>query len=115
MGKLTTPKQAAMNVSAMGPLFEEYLKSLIRDAVPEEIRGMAEYHLGWKDQQFREIDGLLGKRGRPVFALMSYALFNPDYEKFFPIAAAIELIHNCSLVFDDIQDRDPTRRGRPAV
>lgn len=115
MEKLTVAQQRDTDLTGMGPRFETYLKALIQASVPPEIRGMAEYHLGWKDQQFRDIEGLLGKRGRPMFAMLCYALFNRDYAQLFPVAAAIELLHNCSLVFDDIQDRDTTRRGRPAV
>ena len=32
-----------------------------------------------------------------------------------PAAAALELLHNFSLVHDDIEDKSPTRRGRPTL
>lgn len=95
--------------------FESYLKHLVRKSIPPELLGMVEYHLGWKDENFQDVAGLLGKRGRPMLALLAYSLFNPDYRAFLPVAGAIELVHNCSLVFDDIQDQDTMRRGRAAV
>jgi len=56
-----------------------------------------------------------GSRVRARLALhASFALGRPHSEAV-AIAAACELLHNASLVHDDLQDRDPLRRGRPAV
>lgn len=56
-----------------------------------------------------------GKRFRPTLCLLSSLAISGDYKKALPAAAAIELIHNFSLIHDDIQDEDKYRRGRMTV
>lgn len=56
-----------------------------------------------------------GKRIRPVLVLLCCDAFGGAPEKALPAAAAVELMHNFTLVHDDIMDRDDTRRGRPTV
>lgn len=56
-----------------------------------------------------------GKRIRPVLVLLCCDAFGAAPEKALPAAAALELMHNFTLVHDDIMDRDDTRRGRPTV
>ncbi|MDX9881531.1 MAG: polyprenyl synthetase family protein [Prolixibacteraceae bacterium] len=56
-----------------------------------------------------------GKRLRPVMVLLSYNLFRHDIEKAFPVALAVEIFHNFTLLHDDIMDRADMRRGQPAV
>lgn len=63
----------------------------------------------------RYILGLGGKRLRPVVLLLSHQLFDADYQRAFPAAAAVELFHNFTLVHDDIMDEAPLRRGQPTV
>lgn len=55
-----------------------------------------------------------GKRLRPILVLTTYKLFKEDYEKAFPFAIAMEMIHNFSLIHDDLPaiDNDDFRRGR---
>lgn len=94
---------------------DAYMKRAVRESVPESLVGMIEYHLGWRNERLEEVSGLLGKRGRPMLSLLTYLLFGSSYQRMIPVAAALEFIHDLSLIFDDIQDRDATRRGRPAV
>ncbi|MCB0572276.1 MAG: polyprenyl synthetase family protein [Phaeodactylibacter sp.] len=61
------------------------------------------------------IMGMGGKRLRPVLALWGCQLFRDDYEKALPVAMAIEVFHNFSLLHDDIMDEAPLRRGKPTV
>ena len=56
-----------------------------------------------------------GKRLRPVLALLGAQLFHDRIDPAFPIALAVEVFHNFSLVHDDIMDEAPLRRGKPAV
>ena len=56
-----------------------------------------------------------GKRLRPVMALLSCEASGGAPQSALPAALAVELIHNFSLVHDDIMDHDDTRRGRPTV
>lgn len=56
-----------------------------------------------------------GKRIRARLALEACAAFGVDRQTAIRWAAAIELLHNATLIHDDIQDGDTTRRGRPTV
>ena len=56
-----------------------------------------------------------GKRLRPVMAMLACEAAGGGGEVSLPVALAVELVHNFSLVHDDIMDRDATRRGRPTV
>lgn len=56
-----------------------------------------------------------GKRVRPALALMAYNLYKNDIEKVIPIAKAIEIFHNFTLLHDDLMDRADMRRGKPTV
>lgn len=55
-----------------------------------------------------------GKRIRPILVLATYKLFKDDYEVCLPYAIAIELIHNFSLIHDDLPgiDNDDYRHGK---
>jgi geranylgeranyl diphosphate synthase, type I len=79
----------------------------------EEYHLMLAYHMGWEG----ELAGptATGKRIRPLLVLLSTGAAQGDWEKALPAAAAVELIHNFSLIHDDIQDGSDQRRGRPTV
>lgn len=56
-----------------------------------------------------------GKRLRPTLMLATYKIFKEDYEKCMPYAVAMEMIHNFSLIHDDLPgiDNDDFRHGKP--
>lgn len=56
-----------------------------------------------------------GKRLRPILILKTYQLFKEDYTKCLPYAVAMEMIHNFSLIHDDLPaiDNDDFRHGKP--
>ena len=56
-----------------------------------------------------------GKRLRPILAIATYKLFKNDYEKVMPYAVALEMVHNFSLIHDDLPgiDNDDFRHGKP--
>ncbi len=56
-----------------------------------------------------------GKRLRPALTLMSYNLYKEDVLRVMPIALAIEIFHNFTLLHDDLMDRADMRRGKPTV
>jgi geranylgeranyl diphosphate synthase type I len=72
---------------------------------------MIEYHLGWREAR---PDGR-GKRVRPLLTLLSCEASGGQWQLALPAAAAVELIHNFSLIHDDIEDWSATRRGRETV
>lgn len=58
---------------------------------------------------------LKGKQIRPTLALLACQLFEGNTEKALPVAFAVEVFHNFSLMHDDIMDESPLRRGMPSV
>lgn len=56
-----------------------------------------------------------GKRLRPSLAMITCEALGGDVKKIFPIAIALELVHNFSLVHDDIMDKSTLRRNLPTV
>ena len=99
----------------------------IRDAVASNasaeaagLAGMLEYHLGWRDEQIAPLatPAPAGKKLRPGVVLLVAQASSPSGEitpAALNAAAAVELVHNFSLVHDDIQDRSALRRHRRTV
>ena len=71
---------------------------------------MLTYHMGWTGEGAGP--EATGKRIRPLMVLLTTASCGTDWKSALPAAAAVELVHNFSLVHDDIQDNSPKRRGR---
>jgi geranylgeranyl diphosphate synthase type I len=81
---------------------------------------MARFHLGWIEPDGKPTSpevraAVQGKRIRPYLAFLSGGLVGGTPESIAPVAAAIELLHNFTLIHDDIQDRSPNRRHRATV
>ena len=76
---------------------------------------MMQYHLGWVDSAFRPTKQKTGKRLRPVMCLLVCETTSGQYETALPAAVAIEVLHNFSLIHDDIEDQDTERHNRPTV
>lgn len=81
-----------------------------QDPYTPDLSAMIKHHFGWNSP-----DGTAGKRLRPLLTLLSCHASGGNWKSALPAAAAVETIHNFSLVHDDIQDRSSTRRGRPTV
>ncbi len=78
------------------------------DAQSAAFHEMLAYHMGWSG----EGAGKVGKRVRPLMMLLVVGGCGGQWLRAISPAAAIELVHNFSLVHDDIEDNSPTRRGR---
>lgn len=93
----------------------------MRDAFPQPRPGvelyyaMMHYHLGWVDEQLQPTRASSGKLLRPLFVLMANRVYGGDDQQALPLAAGIQLLHDFSLIHDDIEDNSPTRRGRPTA
>jgi geranylgeranyl diphosphate synthase type I len=74
---------------------------------------MLTYHMGWTGEGAGP--EATGKRIRPLLLLLSSAACGAEWMSALPAAAAVELVHNFSLVHDDIQDNSDKRRGRPTT
>lgn len=92
---------------------EEELKFAIGKA-SSPLYNMMRYHMGWVDELGQPRTGA-GKRLRPFFCLHACRSVGGDWRQALPVAAALELVHNFSLIHDDIQDASAERRGRPTV
>jgi len=82
---------------------------------PDPFYGMLQYHMGWVDENLQPAQVNGGKRIRPLLCLLSCAATGGDWQQAVPAAAAIEILHNFSLIHYDIEDASPTRRGRKTV
>jgi len=90
------------------------LKSVLTNRSPL-LYDMIRYHFGWIDEKGNPQQGWAGKAVRPTLCLLACKAVGGDWHDALPAAAAIELVHNYSLVHDDIQDDDRERRHRPTV
>ena len=102
-------------------VFERY-----RSAIDAEMRSaladhaspmydMLRYHLGWVDRRGQPAQQPSGKALRPTLCLLACESTRTDPHTVLPAAAAIEMVHNFSLIHDDIQDDDQERHHRPTV
>ncbi len=87
----------------------------VHDGALAPYYGMISYHLGWVDDDFSPTEGGSGKRLRPLLCLLSCEASGGDWHQALPAAAAIEFIHNFSLIHDDIEDNSVQRRHRPTL
>lgn len=92
----------------MRDCFSRYLSDF-----PYEFKEILEYQMGWMVDT--TVEQLRGKRFRPVVLLLVTHTLGGNWKDALPAALAIELIHNFSLIHDDIQDHSLTRRGRETV
>ncbi|NKY53859.1 polyprenyl synthetase family protein [Nocardia vermiculata] len=76
---------------------------------------MAGYHFGWCDVDGTLCHGVHGKGLRPALALATASACGASAADAVHAAAAVELLHNFSLIHDDVMDADPMRHGRPTV
>jgi geranylgeranyl diphosphate synthase type I len=121
---------AAAQVLAEAQAMVEPAYRAVVTALPEPLRQVTGYHVGWWDRAGRPASGT-GKAVRPALVLAcarAAASGKPgasaragDREvsiaqaRAVPAAVAVELVHDFSLLHDDVMDRDLTRRGRPAA
>lgn len=93
---------------------DAFLRSILDRAGPALLYRMMRYHLGWEDEEGRPTSAS-GKALRPSLCLWACEATSGDWRAALPAAAAMELVHNFSLVHDDIQDDDRLRHHRPTV
>lgn len=76
---------------------------------------MQEYHLGWRDAQLQPAESDPGKLIRPRLVLLACQTAGGNPEQALPLAAGVQLLHDFSLIHDDIEDNSDTRRGRSTL
>ncbi|MBI4496462.1 MAG: polyprenyl synthetase family protein [Chloroflexi bacterium] len=96
-------------------LVEAELRQVV-DGRTLPLYAVMRYHLGWTAPDGTPLpDGSAGKGVRSALCLLACRAVGGDPVRAVPAAAALELVHNFSLIHDDIQDRSPTRRHRATV
>src|SRR4051794_8987796 len=91
------------------------LKELVEQAL-DELQLWPDLH-GQRESVWYGLVGMGGKRIRPVISLAVGEALDAEPEQVMPAALALELVHNFSLVHDDLPslDDDAERRGKPSV
>ncbi|MDL2079961.1 family 2 encapsulin nanocompartment cargo protein polyprenyl transferase [Streptomyces sp. GXMU-J15] len=114
-GPLDGQEAMAILERARGAVDPE-LRSAI-ESLPDAMRRTALYHFGWQHADGTPAAGNAGKAIRPALVLTAAeALGGPPARKAaVRAAAAVELVHNFTLLHDDVMDRDTTRRHRPTA
>jgi geranylgeranyl diphosphate synthase type I len=128
--RFATPSALDDLAARIVPRIELEIEAAVRRDVEDSwMRGAIGYQLGWADASFAalapEHRRATGKRLRPLLAVLSFlaagaaahwdAINSADLDDVVTFAGAVELIHNFSLIHDDIEDRDRARRGRPTL
>lgn len=101
-------------VTVARDLVEPALRRAVDELAPS-MRTISRYHFGWADAQGRETPGGGGKALRPALTLLSAQVAGADASAAVPVAVAVELVHNFSLLHDDVMDNDLERRHRPTA
>ncbi len=103
------------------PLVEREMRRMIErlrptaGPQPNTLAIMLNYHLGFASVDGSPANANTGKRIRPMLTLLCCEAGGGAAADALPAAGAIELLHNFSLIHDDIEDRDELRRGRPTL
>jgi geranylgeranyl diphosphate synthase type I len=101
--------------------YKDLVEAGLSRSVPESngygLFSMLRYHLGWENQHGvpTESSTTQGKSLRPTLCMFACEALAVDPARALPAAAAMELIHNFSLIHDDIQDQDVERRHQPTL
>ena len=85
------------------------------DRLAPPMDTVAAYHFGWIDAAGNPADGAGGHAVRPALAVLSAEVTGSAPETGVPGAVAVELVHNFSLLHDDLMDGDEQRRHRDTV
>ncbi len=85
------------------------------DAELGRYYGMMEYHLGWRNADLAPAHTDPGKLVRPLLAILACQTVGGSASQALPLAAALQLLHDFSLIHDDIEDHSAQRRGRTTL
>lgn len=115
-GAVPTPHSTDPSVGS-GQAPSATLRAGPSTASGQALYTLLRYHLGWVDPQGGPLasSAFQGKALRPTLCLFACEALGGDLGKASCAAAALELIHNFSLIHDDIQDQDQERRHQPTV
>jgi geranylgeranyl diphosphate synthase type I len=136
---LTLPARTSSTVPPLFLRYQQEISLALRQAVAKASEaaiiadasafgsyyGQMHYHLGWVNAHFLPVQSHPGKLLRPTLLLLAYEVARAQggtrectahsLQRALPAAAAIELIHNFTLIHDDIEDADTERRHRTTL
>ena len=98
--------------------YREIIEVRLQQDVPEnesEVYKMLRYCMGWADKDGNPTDFTVGKLLRPSLCLFACESLGTSPERALHAAVTLELIHNFSLIHDEIQDFDQNRHHRPTL
>ncbi|MEV5174968.1 family 2 encapsulin nanocompartment cargo protein polyprenyl transferase [Streptomyces flaveolus] len=109
-------QEAAAQLERARALVDPELRAAV-ESLPGSMRRIACYHFGWQQADGTPAAGNAGKAIRPALVLAAAAALGGPAARTaaVPAAAAVELVHNFTLLHDDVMDRDTTRRHRPTA
>ena len=113
--------RAGPELPGMFDRYRDYLETALARAVPRAelhpVNAVLRYHLGWSDRDGNPspTPASQGKALRPTLCMFACDALGGEPRRAAPAAAALELIHNFSLIHDDIQDEGLERRHQPTV
>lgn len=109
-----------MSLDQLIPTYRPAIEDALREAVKnaddtglEKLHAMMAYHMGWEGEGAGP--AATGKRIRPLLVLLTAQAAGGNWHNALPGAVAVELVHNFSLIHDDIEDNSPLRRGRSTL
>ncbi|WP_285498688.1 family 2 encapsulin nanocompartment cargo protein polyprenyl transferase [Actinokineospora sp. NBRC 105648] len=108
------PRSARDVLAQARNLFDPALRAAV-DTLPESMRAIAGYHFGWWDEHGAPAAADSGKAIRPALVLVAAEAVGGDPSDALSAAVAVELVHNFTLLHDDVMDGDRTRRHRPTA
>ncbi|MEY9994155.1 geranylgeranyl diphosphate synthase type I [Streptomyces sp. V4I8] len=114
-GPLDGPEAAVILERARAAVDPE-LRAAV-ESLPPSLRRIARYHFGWEHEDGTPAAGNAGKAIRPALVLTAAAALGGPKARAAAVraAVAVELVHNFTLLHDDVMDRDTTRRHRPTA
>nr|WP_261989143.1 family 2 encapsulin nanocompartment cargo protein polyprenyl transferase [Streptomyces sp. uw30] len=114
-GPLDGP-EAAVILERVRASVDPELRAAI-ESLPPSMRKIALYHFGWEHPDGTPAAGNAGKAIRPALVLAAAAALGGPGARAaaVPVAVAVELVHNFTLLHDDVMDQDTTRRHRPTA
>ena len=100
------------------PSYHDKVETELKEIVgnnPSTLYNMLQYHMGWQNEHGHPCYEKSGKFIRPILCLLSCQAVQGNMSQILPAAAAMELIHEFSLIHDDIEDASCERHYRPTV
>jgi geranylgeranyl diphosphate synthase type I len=96
---------------------ERFMREVITNNLTDEpgYGVMVRYAMGWVNAENKPYDKITGKRLRPTLLLLCNEAAGGNWHDALPAASSVEILHNFSLIHDDIQDVSEIRHNRPTV